>query len=112
MKIIFRSTMAVSALVLASSLAYAQEAATHAAAASGGDWKALAALGALLGLGMAVLGGTMSQGKVAAAAMEGIARNPQARAEMFTSFILALALIESLVILAFLGVVFINGKLY
>lgn len=111
MKTIFKTTMAVSALVLISSIAVAQEAAHAATTASSGDWRALGALGAFLGLGMAALGGTMGQGRVAASAMEGIARNPQARAEMFTSFILSLALIESLVVLAFLAVVFVNGKL-
>ena len=59
---------------------------------------------------MAVLGGTMSQGKVAAAAMEGLLEIHKPELNVHP-FILALALIESLVILAFLGVVFINGKL-
>jgi F-type H+-transporting ATPase subunit c len=111
MKITFKSVVAASMVILASSVVFAQEAATHVAAATGADWRSLGALGAFLGLGMAALGGTLGQSRVAASAMEGIARNPQARAEMFVPFILALALIESLVVLAFLAVVFVNGKL-
>jgi len=58
------------------------------------------ALGAGLGLGLAALGGGIGQGRAAAAALEGIARNPGATGKLFTPFILALALIESLVIYA------------
>ena len=59
------------------------------------------ALAAAIAIGIAVLGGTMAQGKTAAAALEGIARNPAAKGDIFTPMILGLALIESLVILAF-----------
>jgi F-type H+-transporting ATPase subunit c len=79
---------------LASVAAFAQDAA-H--ASSG-----MVAIGAGLAIGLAVIGGTMAQGKAASAALEGMARNPAASEKLFTPFILALALIESLVILAFL----------
>lgn len=46
-------------------------------------------LGAGLGLGVAALGGAVAQGRVAAAALEGIARNPGASDKLFTPFILA-----------------------
>ena len=62
----------------------------------------LAAIGAAIAIGLAVFGGTSAQGKAAAAALEGIARNPAAADKLFTPLILSLALIESLVILAFL----------
>lgn len=62
----------------------------------------LVALGAGLAIGLAVIGGTMAQGKAASAALEGMARNPAASDKLFTPLILSLALIESLVILAFL----------
>jgi F-type H+-transporting ATPase subunit c len=58
------------------------------------------ALAAGLGLGLAAIGGALGQGRAAAAALEGIARNPGAADKLFTPFILALALIESLVIYA------------
>lgn len=56
------------------------------------------ALGAGLGIGIAAFGGGLGQGRAAAAALEGIARNPSASDRIFTPFIIALALIESLVI--------------
>lgn len=68
------------------------------------------ALGAALVLGLAALGGTTGQGKVGAAAMEGIARNPQAAKALNTPMILTLALIESLVVLSFLIAFFIQNK--
>lgn len=53
---------------------------------------------AALGLGLAAFGGALGQGRAAAAALEGIARNPSASDKLFTPMILGLALIESLVI--------------
>ncbi|MCA9603660.1 MAG: ATP synthase F0 subunit C, partial [Myxococcales bacterium] len=47
-------------------------------------------------------GGALGQGRAAAAALEGIARNPNASDKLFTPMILGLALIESLVIYALL----------
>lgn len=85
---------------LASAAVFAQEAA--APAVSGNPGAGLVAIAAALAIGIAVLGGTMGQGKAAAAALEGIARNPAAADKLFTPLILSLALIESLVILAFL----------
>ncbi|MFT7580563.1 MAG: F-type H+-transporting ATPase subunit c [Myxococcota bacterium] len=58
------------------------------------------ALGASLGLGIAAAGGALGQARTAAAALEGIARNPGASDKIFTPMILGLALIESLVIYA------------
>ncbi len=87
-------------VLLASVGAQAQEAA-QAAVSAGGD-NGLLAIGAALAISIAVLGGTAAQGKAASAALEGISRNPSATDKMFTPMILSLALIESLVILAFL----------
>ena len=95
--------MAVTLASLAfSASAFAEEAAQAATAAAGGGIsnQGLAALGAFLGLGMAALGGALGQSKVAAAALEGTARNPQASDKIFTPLILSLAFIESLVIYA------------
>ena len=84
------------ATVLASVSVFAQEAAAQ--SSNGG----LVAIGAAIAIGLAVYGGTSAQGKAAAAALEGMARNPAAADKLFTPLILSLALIESLVILAFL----------
>ena len=71
-------------------------------AMASGSNSGLVAIAAGLAIGLAVFGGTSAQGKAAAAALEGIARNPAAGDKLFTPLILSLALIESLVILAFL----------
>ncbi|MCK6600024.1 MAG: ATP synthase F0 subunit C [Bdellovibrionaceae bacterium] len=92
------------ATLLASASVFAEEAATHTAAAATatGSDKGMLAIAAALCMGVAVLGGTFSQGKAASAALDGIARNPAAQDKIFTPMLLSLALIESLVILGFL----------
>ncbi len=52
-------------------------------------------------ISFAAIGGAMAQGKAASVALEGIARNPAAADKLFPPMIIALALIESLVIYAF-----------
>ena len=71
-------------------------------AAEGGASDPYASLAAGLGIGIAAFGGALGQGKAAAAALEGIARNPAASGKLFVPMIIGLALIESLVIYAFL----------
>lgn len=72
--------------------------------------QAMAALGAGIGIGVAVLGGTLGQGKAAAAALEGISRNPGAAPRIQTPMILGLALIESLVLFALVITFLLQGK--
>ena len=64
--------------------------------------KSMIALSCGLGIAIAAFGGALGQGKAAAAAIEGIARNPGAYQKVFTPMILGLALIESLVIYSLL----------
>ena len=64
-----------------------------------------------LGLPIAVLSAAMAQGKAAAAAMEGIARQPDAAGDIRFALILALALIESLVIYSLLIFFLLQGRL-
>ena len=77
--------------------AFAQDAETN-----GDDVKMAAAFAAGIGIAIAALGGALGQGRAAAAALDGIARNPNASDKMFTPMILGLALIESLVIYSLL----------
>jgi len=70
----------------------------------------LIAIGAAIAIGMAALGGTLAQGKAASAALEGIARNPEAQGKIFTPMLLGMALIESLVILGFVIAFMIQGQ--
>ena len=69
------------------------------------------ALGAGLAIAIAALGGALGQGRVGAAAMEGIARNPQAQKVMFIPMIIVLALIESFVIFSFAVAMILAGKI-
>jgi F-type H+-transporting ATPase subunit c len=87
---------------LASVAAFAQEAVVEHAAGGNTGVAGLVAIGAGIAIGLAVFGGTQAQGRAAASALEGLARNPAAGDKLFTPLILSLALIESLVILAFL----------
>jgi F-type H+-transporting ATPase subunit c len=73
------------------------------------DVRAWAAGGAGLAIGLGVLGGAIGQGRAAAAALEGISRNPGASARIQTPMILGLALIESLVLLAFVIAFFLRN---
>lgn len=65
------------------------------------DGAGMTAVGAGLAVGLAALGCGMGQGRTAGAALEGMARNPQAAGSLFTPMIIGLALIESLTILGF-----------
>ncbi|HCH61652.1 MAG: ATP synthase F0 subunit C [Deltaproteobacteria bacterium] len=68
------------------------------------------AMAAGLAIGVAAVGGALGQGRAAAAALEGIARNPQASGKLFTPMIIGLALIESLVIYALVIAFQLVGK--
>ena len=71
----------------------------------------LLALGVALGLPIAVIGAGIGQGNAAAAALAGVARQPEAAGKIQTMMIIALALIESLVIYALLMFFMLQGKL-
>ena len=87
-------------------LAFAQE---EKAGATIFDVRAYAAMGAGLAIGLGVLGGAIGQGRAAAAALEGISRNPGAYSRIFTPMIIGLALIESLVLVAFVVAFFLRN---
>lgn len=100
-KIVFAAGVA-----LVSVPAFAQDAAAQVGSSLG--WIGLS-VGIMLGL--AVLGGTMGQGRAAAAALDGIARNPSASGKFTVPLILSLALMESLVLFAFLISLFLQGSI-
>lgn len=87
------------AMLLVSSPAFAAEGSGQIAMAAG------------LAIGVAAIGGALGQGRAAAAALEGIARNPQASGKLFTPMIIGLALIESLVIYALVIAFQLVGKI-
>lgn len=86
--------------------AFAEGAASTASSGNG-----LAFLGVMVGMALATFGGAAAQGKAAAAALEGIARNPGAAAKVQTPMIIGLALIESLVLFSFLIAFILQGKI-
>ncbi|MBP9708389.1 MAG: ATP synthase F0 subunit C [Oligoflexales bacterium] len=70
----------------------------------------LIAIASGLAVGLATFGAASSQGKAAAAALEGIARNPNSKNDVFTPFILGLAFMEFQAILGFLIAFLLFGK--
>ena len=103
-KVVLRLVGLVAPLLLTAS-AFAQDAASNEA-----DISMYKALAAGLAIGVAAFGGALGQAKAAAAALEGIARNPNASGKLFTPMILSLALIESLVIYALVvAIIMITG---
>jgi F-type H+-transporting ATPase subunit c len=101
------SAVVATAMVLIPAMAFAQQGAESNKFDSN-SWLAAAAGFAI---GIAALGGTMGQGRAAAAALEGISRNPGAAARIQTPMILGLALIESLVLFAWVIAFFLQGKI-
>ena len=67
------------------------------------------AIAMVVGVGIAALGGGLGQGRAAAAALEGIARNPAAADKVFTPMLLGLAFVESLVIFTFVTAFLVYG---
>ena len=94
-----------SATLLVASTAMAQD-----AASTQEDVGMFAALAAGLAIGIAAAGCGLGQGRAGAAALEGIARNPNASDKLFTPMILVLALIESLAIYALVIAILLLNK--
>ncbi len=95
MKNIVQRALVFFAVLGTSVVAFAQE-----AAHSTGD-KGMVMMASAIAISVAVLGGALGQGNAAAKALDGIARNPAAADKIQTPMIIALALIESLVLFAF-----------
>jgi len=102
-KMLFTVVAFVSPLLVATT-AFAQD-----AGANEFEMRKFAYLAAGLAIGIAAAGGSIGQGRAAAAALEGIARNPNASGKLFTPMILGLALIESLVIYALVVAIMLQG---
>lgn len=64
-----------------------------------------------MGLPVAVLSAAIGQGKAAAAALEGIARQPEAAGRIRANMIIGLALIESLVLYALVIFFILSSRL-
>ena len=102
---LFTTISTFAAAMLTSGVAFAAE-----VVASKGDGAAMAAAVAI-GIGLAAVGGTFSQARVGSAALEGIARNPNAADKVFVPMILGLAFIESLVLFTWVLMFLMLGKI-
>jgi F-type H+-transporting ATPase subunit c len=98
----------IAAVVGMPAVAFAQAADAPANKFNTSSWLALAAA---IAIGLAALGGTTAQGRATSAALEGIARQPSAAPRIQTAMILGLALIESLVLFAWLMALFLQLKI-
>ncbi len=96
-------------MLVAASAAFAQSGADATAFNDRDKWIAAASA---RGVGIAAFGGALGQGRAAASALEGIARNPGASDKLFTPMIIGLALIESLVIYSLVVFFSLLGKIH
>ena len=94
-----------SLLVLLGAVLSAPAAFAQAAAATPTESHAALWVAAAFGMGIAAFGCGLGQGKIGAAALEGIARNPGAAKNIFTPMLLSLAFVETLVLFTFLMII-------
>ena len=104
-RIVWLTTVAL--VVVFSGLAMAAEP----AAAADSQWKWAIALGSGLAIAIGAFGAALGQGRMAAAAMESIGRNPNAADRIQLPMILGLAFIEALGLYAFVIAFFLQGKI-
>lgn len=112
MRKLLTSLTTVFSSLFVTALAFAQE---HGGMMAGGDSgsnvKSVLAISSGLAIAIAAFGGALGQSRAAAAALDGIARNPGASGKVQTPMIIALALIESLVIYALVIAFLLQGKI-
>jgi F-type H+-transporting ATPase subunit c len=83
-----------------------------AADVAGTDSKnAAIAISAGLAVAIAAFGAGLGQGRVGAAAMESIGRNPNAADRIFLPLVLTLALLEALALYGFVIAILLQGKI-
>jgi len=86
-------------------------AAAFAEGAAVGGQGGIIAIAAGLAIGLAAAGGALGQGKAISASLDSIGRNPAAAGKLLTPMLLGLALVESLVILAFVIAYLLYGQI-
>ena len=82
-------------------------------AAAGGDSqvKVAVAIAAAVAVAIAGFGAALGQGRVGAAAMESIGRNPNAADKLFLPLVLTLALLEALALYGFVIAIILTGRI-
>ena len=108
MKKVFAALGALTASMVTTGLALAAE-----AAAAGPDAQAQVAIAISAGVAVAIaaFGAALGQGRVGAAAMESIGRNPNAADRLFLPLVLTLALLEALALYGFVIAILLQGKI-
>jgi F-type H+-transporting ATPase subunit c len=103
----------IASLVILAVLLLPSSGVAMAAEAAGADSQTKAALALAAGLAIAIgaFGAALGQGRMAAAAMESIGRNPNAADRIQLPMILGLAFIEALALYAFVIAFFLQGKI-
>ena len=86
-------------------------AAEGAAAGSDSQVKAAIAIASGIAVAIAAFGAALGQGRVGAAAMESIGRNPNAADKLFLPLVLTLALLEALALYGFVIAIILTGKI-
>jgi F-type H+-transporting ATPase subunit c len=100
----------VGAVLFLSGSAWAEEEAVKAVLSD--DVKKWLGISAGFGIAIASFGGALGQARAIAAAVEGVARNPGAAGKIFApTLIVGLALIESLVLYAWIVALQLSGKI-
>src|SRR5262249_2693836 len=69
------------------------------------------ALSSGIAVAIAAFGAALGQGRVGAAAMESIGRNPNAAGNLFLPLVLTLALLEALALYGFVIAIILSGKI-
>lgn len=75
-----------------------------------GDVAPYAVMGALIGVGLAALGGAIGMGAAGSATLSGTARNPGLGGKLLTNMFIIIALIEAQVIYALVLAFLVLGK--
>jgi len=107
MKKLFAVLGALMVTLISSGLALAAE------GAAGPDSQAQVAIAIAAGVAVAIaaFGAALGQGRVGAAAMESIGRNPNAADRLFLPLVLTLALLEALALYGFVIAILLQGKI-
>lgn len=108
MKKLFSLLSAFGMILLGAGVAMAAE---GGAAMAGDSTKAAIAIAAGFGVAIAAFGAALGQGRVGAAAMESIGRNPNAADKLFLPLVLSLALLEALALYGFVIAIILTGKI-
>jgi F-type H+-transporting ATPase subunit c len=104
-------SLVVAAVLTLLSNGVAIAAADAAAGATDSSARVAIAFSAGLAVAVAAFGAALGQGRVGAAAMESIGRNPNASDRLFLPLVLSLALLEALALYGFVIAILLQGKI-